>query len=297
MGYFSFVTCDTLEQVKVGDFVYLLNPDGENIAGEYDGYGRIGGRDVFGILADWNLPQVKDQSEEVKESFGGSLHDGSVVYDEEKNKYFSFSMHDRALIQTIGEHFVGTYGTIQPDYGKTPNDLIDDGTWKKVSARDLMMKGREFKALKFSFNKDAKFSDEGPSVRDPNQGCTPYTEDFRYLSEDRYEEEYDSVMYNEEEEHFQLQADSTSWEEMKAFAETLAENPRHWYRHVWTSIDGDDGTMYLNNGVRVVNRMDYWFSRNPWGCGIKKIDDETFIQVAWEGQNDWEYGAKGEKKN
>jgi hypothetical protein len=41
---------------------------------------------------------------------------------------------------------------------------------------------------------------------------------------------------------------------------------------VWTLIDGDDGEMYVVNGLHLVNRVGYLLSRDP-------VTDGTCIQV------------------
>jgi len=113
----------------------------------------------------------------------------------------------------------------------------------------------------------------------------------RNILESTFNKEFTLACYDPENDDQKLQADSTSWDKMIAFATSLADDPDHWYRHLWTSTDeGESGTFILNNGTRFVNRMDYWFTNEPWGCGDKEIDDQTFITVAWEDQegDDWE---------
>ena len=107
----------------------------------------------------------------------------------------------------------------------------------------------------------------------------------RYICEKQWDKEFEMAEYNET--SYQLQADHTTWEKMLAFATSLANNPDEWYRHLWTSIDGEDGSMYLVNGTALVNRIDFWFSKKPWGIpGEKEINDKTYITVAWEDQED-----------
>lgn len=63
MGQFSWLDCKTGEQVldDVRRDVYLLVPrefGGGHIKEEcYDGYGRFGGRDAYGLVAQWNCPE------------------------------------------------------------------------------------------------------------------------------------------------------------------------------------------------------------------------------------------------
>ncbi len=70
MGYFSWKTSDTDRSISNrssdrGTFpVYVLCPDGTVIReDDYDGYGRFGGRDVYALVAQWNLPErCKDEN-------------------------------------------------------------------------------------------------------------------------------------------------------------------------------------------------------------------------------------------
>lgn len=108
---------------------------------------------------------------------------------------------------------------------------------------------------------------------------------YRYMCEDTWEDEFNQVSYSKTSES--LQADSSSYQEMIAFAKTLASEPEYWYRHLWTSFDGDDGTMYLRNGTVFVNRLDYWFTKKPWGLDqSKNFNNKIMIEVAFEDQSD-----------
>lgn len=60
MGFFSWKYCDSNDRMIVGKFIpsYLLIPQefggGHIIENCYDGYGSMGGCDVFEIVAEWN---------------------------------------------------------------------------------------------------------------------------------------------------------------------------------------------------------------------------------------------------
>ena len=50
-------------------------------------------------------------------------------------------------------------------------------------------------------------------------------------------------------------------------------------KKVWTLVDGDDGDMYLVNGLHFVNRIGYLLSRDP-------VPENVTIQVRLPMQND-----------
>lgn len=113
----------------------------------------------------------------------------------------------------------------------------------------------------------------------------------RYICEDVWNDEFELAMYDEKNEVHQLQADHTTWEKMIDFSSRLSMDyglgRKDWYRFLWTSIDGEDGSIYLNNGTRFVNRIDFWLSKKPWGINDNKsINDATRIIVAWDDQED-----------
>ena len=113
--------------------------------------------------------------------------------------------------------------------------------------------------------------------------------EYRYICEDQWDEEFILAPYSNTSD--QLQADHTTREDMLDFSRGLAKDYglpiEDWYRFLWTSFDGDDGTLYLTNGLKYVNRLDYWFSKNPWGIdNNKQINNQIIIDVAWEDQQD-----------
>ena len=70
MGFFSWMTSDTNESIanvySVKDVftVYVLCPNGDVIKEEcYNGYGKFGGRDIYSLVAQWNVPEkCKDEN-------------------------------------------------------------------------------------------------------------------------------------------------------------------------------------------------------------------------------------------
>ena len=47
---------------------------------------------------------------------------------------------------------------------------------------------------------------------------------------------------------------------------------RYDRRKVWTLVDGDDGDLYVVNGLHLVNRVGYLLSRDP-------VPDDTAVEV------------------
>jgi len=71
MGQFSWLYCDTEKQMIDGKLKdsYLLIPKafggGRIVEHCYDGYGRMGGNDVYDLVADWNREWVKQNPDYV----------------------------------------------------------------------------------------------------------------------------------------------------------------------------------------------------------------------------------------
>lgn len=115
--------------------------------------------------------------------------------------------------------------------------------------------------------------------------------EYRYICENKFDEEFGIYPYSETSD--QLDANHTTWDKMLNFSRKIAVEyglqEEDWYRFLWTSFDGDSGTIYLRNGTVFINRLDFWFSKKPWGIDSnKEINDQTMIEVAWEGQEDCE---------
>ncbi len=108
------------------------------------------------------------------------------------------------------------------------------------------------------------------------------------LTEDQFDEKFDIVTYNEEDEEDGLQADCTTREEAIAFATALAKDSSQWYRHIWTTIDGDEDDIYLLNGMVRFDRISYYFTKQPWGEDVSQAEnEETMITVDWFIKADW----------
>lgn len=174
MGFFSWNTADTKEQIRnihssnPSPTVYMLVPNGipyEESA--YEGYGSFGGKDSYELVCDINMPEYIHKNVEFRRAMGCALDMGDFCYDQATDKYYSFHYHE--LFDWVLP-FEGNFGTIQPEYGKTPNDLVDEGIWIKVPIRDKILGDKEYLPLKFSFNKDAVYKDLPGSKDDQYQG-------------------------------------------------------------------------------------------------------------------------------
>lgn len=89
MGFFSWMTCDTDKSISNrysdrGTFpVYVLIPKefggGHIEECDYDGYGEFGGRDVYALVANWNMPELCCGNDEIDRHVGIDL----ACYDED----------------------------------------------------------------------------------------------------------------------------------------------------------------------------------------------------------------------
>ena len=84
------------------------------------------------------------------------------------------------------------------------------------------------------------------------------------LTEEQFEEQFTRV-----ENHID---DNAGWngcmfetfnEELE-YVKMMAEKGNH----VWTLIEGDDDTWFISNGMRVVNKVGYFITREQWDCEI-----------------------------
>ena len=166
MGFFSFLTADTEESIANihcdehdGREVFLLQPDGKPPIGEaeYDGYGVFGDVDAYAWLARINRPDLtKGLADADVRTIGVQLRYG-CQRDVHTGELFSFM----GRYPDSTAH--GMFDEAIERYGKTPNDLLEDGTWEKY------FPALEY-PLKFSFNKEAVYEDLPASKDCPDQG-------------------------------------------------------------------------------------------------------------------------------
>lgn len=179
MGFFSWNTCDTNESianihsghVNSTKPVYLLQPNGKEplVEDYYEGYGDFGGIDAYVWIAENNLQKAllekyKDDEDKLRE-FGLALEMGT--YYEDINNGRKFGFHYTDLVDEI-EHFGGTFDYVIPEYGKSANELIKEGTFVKKSLREFICDYNH--PLKLSYNKDAKYEDFEGSTHCEYQG-------------------------------------------------------------------------------------------------------------------------------
>lgn len=181
MGFFSWLTADTNESIAnihssryEGKTVYLLQPDGQPPIEEkaYQGYGDFGGIDAYAWLATRNLPSslTEKLNDEQLRLSGIALELGKYYEDKDTGKKYVYAKYF-AIEQLLDEDikaFAGHYETIEPDYGKTPNRLIESGQWIKKGTADLI--GGIQHPLKFSYDKDAVYEKLPASEDCPAQG-------------------------------------------------------------------------------------------------------------------------------
>jgi hypothetical protein len=174
MGMFSFKTADTEQSIMnmySGNFtgvVYMLRPDDSPIVEtEYEGYGVFGGVDCYEWVARINLPDavLKHLNEDEIRIAGIGLSMGKYYIHKESGDKWSIFHGYENLVEGCKE-FSGSFGTIMPAYGKTPNDMIESGEMVEVSISETMLNY----PLKFSFNKDADYASLPASKDCPLQG-------------------------------------------------------------------------------------------------------------------------------
>jgi hypothetical protein len=78
------------------------------------------------------------------------------------------------------------------------------------------------------------------------------------LTEEQFEEQFTTVKN-----HIDTNA---SWD--GCMFETFGEESEHInsvsHKNVWTIVEGDDDTIFISNGIRLVNRMGFLITREEW---------------------------------
>lgn len=120
MGQFSWITCDTKEQVVNNEIkdVYVLVPKefgGENILEQcYDGYGIFGRYDIYDLVADWNKNYITIENliKPDRKRYGNRPEDEELFktaleeYEKNCKKLEDFKvLSDKEMKEKYGEEF------------------------------------------------------------------------------------------------------------------------------------------------------------------------------------------------
>ena len=180
MGFFSWVTADTGESIPnlyTGlpmRPVYLLQPGGRPPIKEsaYEGYGVFGECNAHTWLAQHNIPSdlLKTADEETLRLIGISLEAGVFHEDERANKWICahhvFAGMEDAFPRLAGiREFTRYDQPLKACGGRTPNQLIGDGTWQTKPIMDELAY-----PLKFSYDPEADYDSLPPSKPCERQG-------------------------------------------------------------------------------------------------------------------------------
>ena len=88
------------------------------------------------------------------------------------------------------------------------------------------------------------------------------------LSLEDWEDRYDPIQDENGEvwyETYKSDSYERDFDALMNEASRLAGGEKDAYKYIWTRIDGsEDDNMYLVNGIRFVNRLDYCITNKPW---------------------------------
>lgn len=206
MGFFSWLTADTQESIAVSDSthpdhppraVYMLQPDGAPTIAEpsYEGYGIIGGINVYEWIGRRNLPPhlllpsedgAPDPTPTMASNgfmtrvlkprqistIGITLAVGDYLEDPETGRKMAVFHDGPNLIDPTIEHLGIRWDEPVPGYaGLSANEMLASGRLLRRSF-DVAV------PLKLSFDPNARYEDLGPSADCPDQGFFyPYDEE------------------------------------------------------------------------------------------------------------------------
>ena len=207
MGFYSFLTADTMESIPVVASqrpmrtVYLLQPDGMPPIAEhaYEGRGVFGGVECYEWVARMNLPKdvmpadavlttsqdpegMRVMDDDQLHALGLSMCSGIYFEDPATKARFCIFHEGPSLIDpTIELHRI-RYSEPVPGYGRSANAMVADGT---IVSRHFEVA----RPLKLSYDPEARYEDLLPSQDCPHQGFFyPYEEDE---DEDEDEDDHD----------------------------------------------------------------------------------------------------------
>jgi len=168
MGFFSWKYCDNKKDRMICGKrrnSYLLIPQayggGHIVEPCYDGYGHLGGHDVFEEVAKWNrgLITAGFLTEPDRNNYAaGELGDwyfekakARFLRESELLKHYADGMDEEFMIRTYGDEWLRTVGILLVCYDEENAKLTYP--------------------IKIAIDKDAVYEECGPSLSDPLQGC------------------------------------------------------------------------------------------------------------------------------
>jgi hypothetical protein len=90
-------------------------------------------------------------------------------------------------------------------------------------------------------------------------------------------EEFDETFKPIDDQHDQTWQFESKNEATKEAEKLSKEHP---YRHIWTVVDGDDGSLVAINGYHLCNRLFYIVCETPWGEGLPS-DKDIYIEAEY----------------
>jgi hypothetical protein len=170
MGFFSWETADTKESIPAPQShhplsgkrdVFLLKPGGGYIlGGDYDGYGRIDGKEIYEEFGKRNFSNIPAGDKEAIVSAAISLDCDRLFKDTTTGTLYSTSQH---LANEFGAEKMPFMWEEPWLDGKTNNQLVEEGRFV-VEPVELKFH------IKLSFDKNANYDDLPPSRSCPDQG-------------------------------------------------------------------------------------------------------------------------------
>ena len=91
------------------------------------------------------------------------------------------------------------------------------------------------------------------------------------LTDEQWTETF-NPLFTEDEGEFKIMACNINIEKAKEIAQKI--DKENWENHIWTTIDGDDGNIYLVSGMHFVNNIDWYFTKTAF-------DPTDNIEVLW----------------
>lgn len=176
MGFFSWNTADTDEaimNIHTGEnkTVYMLSPDGKVYReDEYFGYGVFGGKDAYVHLCEINnVERDEDWDDASYGDVGIDIEMGTFYVNMNTGDLMRFK-HERKYFEWVRELDAGWDNPQDLLGGMNMRNALRDRVVIEIPIRPFLLKGRKYNPLKFSFCKDAIYSNLPESKNEPGQG-------------------------------------------------------------------------------------------------------------------------------